>query len=451
MSSSKPTVLLIGAGPAGIAQMCVFSKANMDVTCFEKGSEIGGLWTYSPDVGDTVHQSMYRYHQTNGLNEMLELPEYSFQEHFGHTITSYPPRAVMLDYLQGWAKKCQIDVTLNRSVNSVVYDDKTAKFVVVSEDTDTMSRHHSSFDYVIVATGHFTTPNHIAPYPGQENYKGFAIHSHNFRDALDYKGKNLLVVGNGYSGEDIAMQMSKFGADSVTVSHRTAPMGYDFKHLNIIEKPVPTHFEAATDEFVFKDGSRGSFDGIIYCTGYKHHFPFLSEELTLSTPNRLVPDTLWKGVLLPSNPKLMYLGMPDQYYTFSVFHAQAKFVLGVIEGRVTIPRKEVMLADTAAWQKKEDAANDDETHKLAHRLQYAHTQEAVQLAGGHLRDDSGHFDQWVDDRHHDILTYRDQSAVSSVSGKKSLEFDMPWVHMFSDDKSAYLAWCKAKYEALQGA
>jgi hypothetical protein len=42
----------------------------------------------------------HRYHQTNGLNEMLELPDYSFVEHFGHAITSYPPRAVMLDYLQ---------------------------------------------------------------------------------------------------------------------------------------------------------------------------------------------------------------------------------------------------------------------------------------------------------------------------------------------------------------
>jgi hypothetical protein len=108
-----------------------------------------------------------------------------------------------------------------------------------------------------------------------------------------------------------------------------------------------------------------------------------------------------------------------------------------------------MLSDTAAWQKKEDEANDDDTHKLAHRLQYAHTQEAAKLAGASLRDDSGHFDQWIQNRHDNILTYRDQSAVSSVSGKKSLTFDMPWVQMFTDDKFAYLAWCKAKSEALR--
>lgn len=444
---SKPSVLLIGCGPAGIAQMCSFSQANMDVTCFEQGSEIGGLWTYSQTVGDNVHQSMYRYHQTNGLNEMLELPDYSFVEHFGHAITSYPPRAVMLDYLQGWARKWRIDVTLNRKVTTCKFDKKTSKFIVVSEDTRSASRKHSYFDYVVVATGHFSTPNHIPPYPGQQHFDGFQIHSHNFRDALDYKGKNVLVIGNGYSGEDIAMQCCKFGASSCTVCYQFAPMGVDFKQWAIHEKPLPTHFEKATGEFVFVDGSRGKYDGIIYCTGYRHSFPFLAEDLRLKTPNRLVPDTLYKGILFPDNPQLMYLGMPDQYYTFSAFHAQSKFVIGVIQGKVALPSKSAMLADTAKWQKKEDDMGDD--HKAHHRLQHAHTHEAAQQAGGFLRDDAKHFDQWLDDRNHDILTYRDQTSVSDVSGVPSLTFGVPWTKMFTDDKYAYLAWCKAHYEGLK--
>lgn len=427
--------------------MVSFAQAGMKVTCFEQGSEIGGLWTYSPGVGDTVHQSMYRYHQTNGLNEMLELPDYSFVEHFGHAITSYPPRAVMLDYLQGWAKKWQVDVTLNRKVAKVTFDNKTSKFTVVSADTRTASRHLSFFDYVVVATGHFSTPNHIPPYPGQEHFEGFAIHSHNFRDAAAYKGMDLLIIGNGYSGEDIAMQCCKFGAKSCTVAYQFEPMGFDFGPYALKEKPLPSHFDAATKEFVFTDKTRGKFDGIIYCTGYKHNFPFLSEELTLKTPNRLIPNTLWKGILFPDNPRLMYLGMPDQYYTFSAFHAQSKFVVGVIQGRVSIPSKAAMLADTAAWQKKEEEVGDD--HKAHHRLQHAHTQAAASLAGAVLRDDQKHFDQWLDDRNRNILTYRDQTSVSDVSGIASVKFGVPWVEMFTDDKFAYLAWCKAHYESLQ--
>lgn len=445
-------VLVIGCGPAGIAQLVDFAQnaINHNVTCYEMGSEIGGLWTYSPKTGD-VHQSMYRYHQTNGLNEMLELPDYSFVEHFGHAITSYPPRAVMLDYLQGWAAKWKLDVTLNRKTVSVTYNDKTAKFTVISEDTRNGSRSVAYFDWVIVATGHFSVPNYIPAYPGLEHFDGSMIHSHNFRDAKEYAGKKLLVIGNGYSGEDIAMQCCKFGAHSATVCYQEimGPMGHDFGHMPIYDSPLPERYDPATKEFVFVNGKRGQFDAMIYCTGYKHMFPFLSGDMELRTPNRLVPDMLWKGSLHTNMSKLMFVGAPDQYYTFSAFHATGKFTIGVIEGRVAIPSKEEMLADIKKWQKREDNMGDD--HKVHHRVQYEYTQEAAALAGGHLRDDSALFDQWVHDRHHSILTYRDQSAVSPVSGVASLSFGMPWVKMFTDDKEAYLAWCKAQFETIQAA
>merc|ERR1711988_1867729 len=189
----------------------------------------------------------------------------------------------MLDYLQGWADKWKINVTLNRRVSMVTYDEKTGVFTVVSEDTRNASRQWDYFDYVIAATGHFSLPNYIPPYPGMEHFDGFAIHSHNFRDALDHAGQKLLVIGNGYSGEDIAMQCCKFGATSCTVCYQFEPMGHDFKDWPIIEKPLPTHYDQAAKQFVFKDGSRDSFDGIIWCTGYKHSFPFLSDSLKFYT------------------------------------------------------------------------------------------------------------------------------------------------------------------------
>jgi hypothetical protein len=74
-------------------------------------------------------------------------------------------------------------------------------------------------------------------------------------------------------------------------------MGHNFEHMPIFDSPLPKHYDPATKEFVFVDGSRGHFDAIIYCTGYKHSFPFLSGELDLKTRNRLVPDTLWKGTV----------------------------------------------------------------------------------------------------------------------------------------------------------
>ena len=40
--------------------------------------------------------------------------------------------------------------------------------------------------------------------------------------------RNILIVGTSYSAEDIGSQLWKYGAKSITVSHRTAPMGYEW-------------------------------------------------------------------------------------------------------------------------------------------------------------------------------------------------------------------------------
>lgn len=70
MSSNKPLrIAIIGAGPCGLAQLLAFSKAIQDclveVICFERQSDWGGLWRYTPLVGNDVygepiHSSMYR-------------------------------------------------------------------------------------------------------------------------------------------------------------------------------------------------------------------------------------------------------------------------------------------------------------------------------------------------------------------------------------------------------
>ena len=57
-------------------------------------------------------------------------------------------------------------------------------------------------------------------------------------------------------------------------------------------------------------------------TGYKHHFPFLSPSLRLKTANTLCIETLHDGIVWPTNPKLFYIGMQDQWFTFNMFDAQ---------------------------------------------------------------------------------------------------------------------------------
>ena len=143
----KKRVAVIGAGPSGLAQLRAFQSAagkgadTPEVVCFEKQGDWGGLWNYTwrtglDEFGEPVHCSMYRYLWSNGPKECLEFADYTFEEHFGRPIASYPPRAVLWDYIKGRVEKSGLRewVRFHTPVRNVVYDDDTGRFSVTSHD-----------------------------------------------------------------------------------------------------------------------------------------------------------------------------------------------------------------------------------------------------------------------------------------------------------------------------
>ena len=128
-------VAIIGAGPAGLAQLRAFQSAHEQgapmphVVCFEKQADWGGMWNYTwrtgvDEHGEPVHGSMYRYLWSNGPKECLEFADYSFDEHFGRPISSYPPREVLWDYIQGRVKKAGVRdfIRFKTVVKSVTFE-----------------------------------------------------------------------------------------------------------------------------------------------------------------------------------------------------------------------------------------------------------------------------------------------------------------------------------------
>lgn len=61
----------------------------------------------------------------------------------------------------------------------------------------------------MLCSGHHTVPYWPEPFPGQENYLGEILHGHDYRDPLQFADKNVVVVGIGNSGGDIAVELSK--------------------------------------------------------------------------------------------------------------------------------------------------------------------------------------------------------------------------------------------------
>ncbi len=133
-------------------------------------------------------------------------------------------------------------------------------------------------------------------------------------------------------------------------------MGYDWPEN---WKEVPLLTKVVNKTAYFKNGSSAEIDAIILCTGYLHSFPFMAENLKLRSADRLATANLYKGVVWVENPKLSYLGMQDQWFTFNMFDALAWYIRDIILGKIELPDNMLMAADVETRVAAEDALEDD--------------------------------------------------------------------------------------------
>jgi len=222
----------------------------------------------------------------------------------------------------------------------------------------------------------------------------------------------------------------------VSFSYRSAQMGYDWPAA-YDEKPLLLRVEGNTAHFA--DGSSKDVDAIVLCTGYQHHFPFLADELTLRTRNRLYPGDIYKGVFWIDNPKLMYLGMQDQYYTFNMFDAQAWYARDVILGRITLPDAEAMRADSQAWVQREEATRSDSEDIDFQAAYVRDLLNATDYPEFKVEAVAELFKQWKVDKVADILGYRNKSYRSVLTGTLAPPHHTPWMQAMDDSLEAFLA------------
>lgn len=444
---SKKRIGIIGAGPSGLAQLRAFESAEKmgmdipEIVCFEKQDNWGGMWNFTwrtgvGKYGEPIHGSMYKYLWSNGPKECLELSDYSFDEHFGKPISSYPPRPVLFDYIQGRINKSNAKnyIRFNTTARWVIYDKETKKFTLYLDDLKKNETYSEVFDYLIVATGHFSTPN-MPYFEGIDDFHGAVMHAHDFRGADQFVDKDLLLIGSSYSAEDIAVQCYKHGSKSVTLSYRSNPIGVDWPK-GIEERPLVTHFEG--DTAYFRDGTSKRFDGVVMCTGYQHKFPFLPDYLRLKTKNNLYPDNLYKGVFFQENPQLIYLGMQDQYYTFNMFDTQAWLARDYMMGKFEMPSEEERRKDIDNWLEKYDKVEDANGDV---DFQAAYIKDLISFTDypDFNIDKVGEmFKEWLRDKEENILTYRDKTFKSVITGTEAIEHHTEWMEELDDSKKRYL-------------
>ena len=319
-------------------------------------------------------------------------------------------------------------------VNRVDYVKDTDDFEIRVKHLPTDTESVERFTHVIVSSGTFSCGN-MPTFPGLEQFNGRILHSKDVKHMEDFKGKRLLLIGARWSAEDLALQAHKFGAKSVVISWQTMPHGQGWFKFpgTITQHPQVERF--INNTAYFKDGFKADFDMVIFCTGYKWHYPFMADDLRLKEQLFVVSKEFYKATLWLNggNGKVLYMGAPYTIYTFTFFEAQASWACKYIMKEIDVPSPDEMVADSEDWLKK--FAKVDFT-KLIDGLQFmTNVLKDLCDAGGYPTNCTKAFEllkAWYQHKAENILTFRDRQFRSVNTGKLAPLHHTPWLEEYDD-------------------
>lgn len=208
---SQPGAVVIGAGSAGLAAAAHLQAAGQSVGVLEQGSKTGEQWL-----------TRYRSLRLNTVRGLSGLPGMRIPRSAG----PWPAAADFAAYLRGYATLHELRIEFQRRVLRI---DRGNPWVVELADGEAVPA-----DVVVVATGWAARP-HLPSWPGE--FRGRLLHSADYREAREFAGQSVLVVGSGNSGVEIAVELLGTAAE-VRLAVRTPP-------LLIPSNPVLQHVGAA--------------------------------------------------------------------------------------------------------------------------------------------------------------------------------------------------------------
>ena len=392
-------VAVIGAGAAGLCAAKHLLEVGLDVTVFEIGTQVGGLWCYMNDSG---RSSAYRTLHINTAKNVTNFRDYPFRE----AVQRFPSHEDMHAYLRDYAEHFGVmeRIQFNAEVDAVKPLFEPHKQDPRWEVTTVGGKSHV-FDAVCVCTGHLTKPNHVAEF--QDGFQGTYLHSHDYREPESMIGKRICIVGIGNSALDVASDVCVTAKRCVLVTRSgvwIAPklvFGVPFTDLTdyfmkswvpgwlrkkliafliwcvhghpaniglppVTERVHATSSGSAVNDIAyqrievkhgieridgqtihFTDGTSDEFDTLVAATGYLIDLPFLTQEIVPTADNRV---RLWKRVVAPQWPGLYFVGMLNvaSHSNLWAYEHQVLWLREFILGNAAPPSVEEMKRDNDA-------------------------------------------------------------------------------------------------------
>ncbi len=355
VASSSLDVIVIGGSQAGLAIGYHLARSGATFAILDAGADIGHAWRSRWDSLKLFTPTQY-----SGLPGMA----------FPAPKDTYPLKDDVGSYLMSYASRFDLPVKLDAKVTSLT---QTGDKYLARTADDAFSA-----DQVVVATGPFQTP-FVPPLVDDPDHEIFQVHSASYRNPDQLPDGEVLVVGGGNSGFQIAEELSATRRVSLAVGQRVPALPQRFLGKDLFWWLSGVGFmrlstdsrlgrKAATRDVLigssskkirrsgvvlrsrltklagrrafFDDGSEHDVDAIVWATGYRPDFSWIEIPAVTGPDGGIVHS---RGVT--GAPGLFFLGLPWQHTRGSALigfvREDAAFIARQLERRLKDPARRV--------------------------------------------------------------------------------------------------------------
>lgn len=195
-------VYVIGGGPGGLAAAAALREQGVRAVVLEKSADVGASWRR--------HYDRLHLHTTRRWSALPGLP---MPRRFGRWVS----RDDVVRYLEKYVEHHELEVVTGVEVSRIDRAaDGTGWRLTATGGRELTGR------AVVVATGYNHTPR-IPDWSGRDTFTGELLHASAYRNPAPYAGRDVLVVGVGNTGAEIAVDLVEGGASRVRLAVRTVP------------------------------------------------------------------------------------------------------------------------------------------------------------------------------------------------------------------------------------
>jgi cation diffusion facilitator CzcD-associated flavoprotein CzcO len=201
-----PVVLVVGGGQAGLSIAARCRQLQLDTLIVDREGRIGDNWRK-------------RYHALTLHNQVQvnHMPYMPFPPNW----PVYIPKDKLANWFEAYVDAMELNFWTATALVSGAFDEAADRWSVVLRHADGGERRlHPR--HVVMATGVSGIPN-LPDIPTLKNFAGTLLHSSQYTDGEDWKGKKAIVIGSGNSGHDIAQDLHSSGAE-VTLVQRSSTL-----------------------------------------------------------------------------------------------------------------------------------------------------------------------------------------------------------------------------------